>query len=102
ALRPGVRSERLAHRPRRGARRRAWVSGHFEDRFNRVHNRGAERTVAALMSGWQFSSIDDYLGPGATRFFGSGYRRVRYGWHDLEAGGPTRGTIPPEAGGEYP
>jgi hypothetical protein len=59
-------------------------------------------TVAALTSGLQFSSIDDYLGPGATRFFGSGYRRVSYGWHDFEVGGPGGSHVRAAASVSYP
>jgi hypothetical protein len=59
-------------------------------------------TVAALQSGLQLNSIDDYLGPGATRFFGSGYRRVSYGWHDLEAGGPSDSHVRALAAVRYP
>jgi len=58
-------------------------------------------SVAALQSGLQLSSIDDYLGPGATRFFGSGYRRVSYGWHDLETGAPS-GNVRAVAAVKYP
>ena len=32
----------------------------------------------------RFSSIDDYLGPAAGRFFGSGYRRVAYRLHGTD------------------
>lgn len=59
-------------------------------------------TAVAVASGLPVGSIDDYLGPGATRFFGSGYRRVRYGWHDLELGGPGGGHVRAEAGVRYP
>jgi hypothetical protein len=47
----------------------------------------------------RYESIDDCLGPGATRFFGSGYRRVRYRLDDtVNRDGGVRG----EAGVIYP
>src|SRR3954447_1017177 len=51
---------------------------------------------------FRLGSIDDYLGPSTGRFFGNGYRRVRYRdrsvAHDAAAGTPTRARV----GIEYP
>jgi hypothetical protein len=38
-----------------------------------------------------FESIDDYLGPTSSRFFGSGYRSVDYAVDDIELGGVELG-----------
>lgn len=41
-----------------------------------------------------YRSIDDYLGPGETRFFGAGYRRARHRVVDVEVDAPgTRATV---------
>jgi hypothetical protein len=46
-----------------------------------------------------YRSIDDYLGPGETRFFGRGYRRAEYQVGDIvvppadDAGSQTRATV---------
>src|ERR1700759_3650313 len=59
-------------------------------------------TATASMGGLQFSSIDDYLGPGAARFFGSGYRRVSYGWNGLEVGDPSGSSMRAAGAVVYP
>jgi hypothetical protein len=46
------------------------------------------------------TSVDDYLGPGATRFFGGGHRRVRYQLSDLAAG--PEGSLRGHASVSYP
>jgi hypothetical protein len=50
------------------------------------------------------ASVDDYLGPGDRRFFGSGYRRVRHQVTGVTVGaGPTGGpVVSATAGVEYP
>jgi hypothetical protein len=54
------------------------------------------RNDRTYRSALRFDSIDDCLGPGATRFFASGYRRVRYCGADAvtgECGGRLRGEV---------
>ncbi|WP_169727317.1 AvrD family protein [Segniliparus rugosus] len=50
------------------------------------------------------SSIDDILGPSEKRFFGSGYRRVVYGMHDVGVTSAEDGQVHAEAaiGLSYP
>ncbi|MEU0602423.1 AvrD family protein [Streptomyces sp. NPDC006393] len=49
-------------------------------------------------------SVDDYLGPGEKRFFGSGYRRVtyRYGTVEMTRGGEDRAELAGRLDVRYP
>ena len=51
-----------------------------------------------------YESIDDYLGPNESRFFGAGHRRVRHLMRDVVVGhqGAPRGFATATAGVEYP
>jgi hypothetical protein len=57
-------------------------------------NAGGDRSL-------HLSSVDEYLGPSSSRFFGSGYRRVTYRFGDLRFESSTS-HVHGIAGADYP